>query len=79
MLQVRKKTGLVQEFNPNNIISSICENTKIELSNYKKNRIIELVLDRVRDREVIDTKELQSIIKESLSEVDYDIARLYNI
>ncbi len=79
MLQVRKKTGLVQEFNPNNIISSIHETTKIKLSNYKKNRIIELVLDKIRDREVIDTKELQSIIKESLSEVDYDIARLYNI
>lgn len=78
MVQVRKKTGLVQEFNPDIIISSLYKRTKIELSSYKKNRIIELVLDKIRDRELIETKELDSIIKESLNEVDYTLAKLYN-
>ena len=78
MVQVRTKTGLVQEFNPDIIISSLYKRTKIELSSYKKNRIIEFVLDKIRDRELVETKELDSIIKESLNEVDYTLAKLYN-
>jgi len=80
MVQIRKKTGLVQEFNANKIITSIiksAERVHIDIPPTKTNKVIDLVLEKIRDCEVVDVKELHSLIITALEEVDLSVAQSY--
>ena len=80
MVQIRKKTGLVQEFNANKIITSIiksAERVHIDIPPTKTNKVIDLVLEKIRDCEVVDVKELHSLIITALEEIDLSVAQSY--
>ena len=80
MVQIRKKTGLVQEFNANKIINSIiksAERVHIDIPPIKTNKVIDLVLEKIRDCEVVDVRELHSLIVTALEEVDLSVAQSY--
>ena len=80
MVQIRKKTGLVQEFNANKIITSIiksAERVHIDIPPTKTNKVIDLVLEKIRDCEVVDVKELHSFIITALEEIDLSVAQSY--
>ncbi len=80
MVQIRKKTGLVQEFDSNKIISAVsksADRVNVELTPTKKKKIIDLVLEKINDREVIDVKDLHNIVELSLDDVDTRIAKSY--
>ena len=80
MVQIRKKTGLVQEFNANKIITSIiksAERVHIDIPPTKTNKVIDLVLEKIRDCEVVDVRELHSLIVTALEEVDLSVAQSY--
>lgn len=80
MVQVRKSTGQVQSFDANTLINSVAEyadNINVELSHTKNNRLVNLVLEKIQDREIVEIDELNSIIALCLDEVDYRIAEAY--
>jgi hypothetical protein len=80
MVQVRNKTGQVQAFNGDKLISSIeksADLVNIEMPSFKNNRVLELVLDQIKDREVINAQELNNIIASILDEVDYTVAKSF--
>lgn len=80
MVQIRKKTGLVQAFDANKIITSIiksAERIHIELPPSKTNKVVDLVLEKIRDCEVVEVKELHSYIIKALEEVDFSVAQSY--
>lgn len=80
MVQIRKKTGLVQEFNANKIITSIiksAERVHIDIPPIKTNKVVDLVLEKIRDCEVVDVRELHSLIITALEEVDLSVAQSY--
>ena len=80
MVQVRKKTGLVQEFDSNKIISAVsksADRVNVELTPTKKKKIIDLVLENIKDMEVINVKDLHTIVELSLDDVDTRIAKSY--
>ena len=80
MVQVRKKTGLVQEFDSNKIISAVsksADRVSVELTPTKKKKIIDLVLENIKDMEVINVKDLHTIVELSLDDVDTRIAKSY--
>lgn len=80
MVQVRNKMGQVQAFDGDKLISSIeksADLVNIEMSIFKNNRVLDLVLDQIKDREVIDTQELNNIIASVLDEVDYTVAKSF--
>ena len=80
MVQIRKKTGLVQAFDANKIITSIiksAERIHIELPPSKTNKVVDLVLEKIRDCEIVEVKELHSYIITALEEVDYSVAQSY--
>ena len=80
MVQIRKKTGLVQEFNANKIITSIiksAERVHIDIPPTKTNKVVDLVLEKIRDCEVVDVRELHSLIVTALEEVDLSVAQSY--
>lgn len=78
MVQIREKTGLVQEFDPKKIIASISKLVPCkEISLQKYKRIIDIVLENIRDFEVVEVSRLREIIEKALDEVDYTLANLY--
>ena len=78
MVQVRESTGLVCEFDPKKIIASISKVTPgMEMSNQKYKLVIEIVLENIRDLEVIDSSALRIVVEQALCEVDYTVAQLY--
>lgn len=80
MVQVRKSTGQVQSFDANTLINSIAkyaDNINVELSHTKNNRLVNLVLEKIQDREIVEIDELSSIIALCLDDVDYRIAEAY--
>lgn len=81
MVQIRKKTGLVQAFDANKIIEAVkksANRVNVEMPPTKNNRLIELVLEAIQDKEIIDVKDMVSIIGQCLSEVDYEVAKSYS-
>ena len=80
MVQIRNKMGVVQFFEPQKIIDSINKvagKVEVDMSNLKNNRIIEIVLEKIQNKEVVEVVELHSIIKLALDEVDYRVAQAY--
>ena len=80
MVQIRKKTGLVQSFDPNKIISAVqksADRVNVEMTPTKNNKIIELVLDQIKDVEVVDVKDLHNFVEIALDDVDIRVAKSY--
>ncbi len=80
MVQIRKKTGLVQAFDSNKIIEAVkksADRVNVEMPPTKNNRLIELVLEAIQDKEIIDVKDLHKYVELALDEVDHDVAKSY--
>ena len=80
MVQIRKKTGLVQAFEAQKIIDAVkksADRVSVEMSTEKNKRLIDLILEKIKDKEVIDVKDLHNIVEISLDEVDYRVAQSY--
>lgn len=78
MVQVRENTGFVCEFDHKKIISSISKVTPdMEMSTQKYKRVVEIVIENIKDLEVIDSSVLRTIVEQALCEVDYTVAQLY--
>lgn len=76
MILIRKNTGQVQSFDPN-IIRDSLNKINTEIPPTKSNRLINLVVESIQDKEIVDVKELKNIIWTCLKEVDYDLADSY--
>lgn len=80
MVQIRKKTGLVQSFDGNKIIEAVkksADRVNVEMSATKNNKLIDLVLEQIHDKEIVDVIDLHKIVELSLDEVDHRVAKSY--
>ena len=58
-------------------LNKVAGKVEVDMSNLKNNRIIEIVLEKIQNKEVVEVVELHSIIKLALDEVDYRVAQAY--
>lgn len=80
MVQIRKKTGLVQSFDSNKIIEAVkksADRVNVEMGPVKNNKLIDIILEKIHDKEVVDVKDLHNIVEIALDEVDERVARSY--
>ena len=80
MVQIRKKTGLVQSFDSNKIIEAVkksADRVNVEMGPVKNNKLIDIILEKIHDKEVVDVKDLHNIVEVALDEVDERVARSY--
>lgn len=80
MVQIRKKTGLVQSFDSKKIIEAVkksADRVNVEMSSTKNNRLIEIILEKIQDKEVVDVKDLHNLVEIALDEVDHRVAQSY--
>ena len=80
MVQIRKKTGLVQSFEANKIIEAVkksADRVNIEMTSVKNKKLIDIILEKIKDEEVVDVKDLHNIVEIALDEVDETVAKSY--
>lgn len=80
MVQIRKKTGLVQSFEANKIIEAVkksADRVNIEMTPVKNKKLIDIILEKIKDKEVVDVAELHKFVELALDEVDQGVAKSY--
>ena len=80
MVQIRKKTGLVQLFEANKIIEAVkksADRVNIEMTSVKNKKLIDIILEKIKDKEVVDVAELHKFVELALDEVDQGVAKSY--
>jgi len=79
-MRVVKKDGSLAEFNPQKIISAVeksANRAMYELTDEDKEKLVQLVREKIGDKDKVDIADLHIIVENSLDEIDEKTARAY--
>jgi len=79
-MRVVKKDGSLAEFNPQKIISAVeksANRAMYELTDEDKEKLVQLVREKIGDKDKVDIADLHIIVENSLDEIDEKTAKAY--
>ena len=79
-VQIIKKDGSLTDFDPQKIISAVeksANRAMYTLTDEDKQKIVDFVKDKLRDKETVDISEVHIIVENALDEVDEKTAKAY--